>query len=192
MNNIVYKIINIQTGKFLVGSTSNEVTRKNNHFSALRRHKHENKYLQRSYDKYGRNAFDFIIIKRFDIQQEMINCEQLWLDKFCGQYHLCYNINPYADKGGSFAGYIHTEESKKKISQSLKNSGSKKGKNNPCYGRIGSKNPRAKLNEIQVRIIRKCIDLNLSNTFIASLFDVKQPAISKIKWPTLAHKRGIS
>jgi len=192
MSSIVYQIVNIQTGKFLVGSTSNEIIRMNNHFSSLRRKKHDNKYLQRAYDKYGRNAFDFQVIKRYNTAEEAIEEEQVWLDRFCGNRAVCYNINPNADEGGSFLGYKHTSESKNKISQSLKDSGCKKGVNNPCYGRVGTKNPKAKLNEFQVRIIRRCFKLGISNTFIASIFGVKQPAISKIKtghrWP----QRGIS
>ena len=187
MSSIVYQIVNIQTGKFLVGSTSNEIIRMNNHFSSLRRKQHDNKYLQHAYNKYGRNTFDFQVIKRYDTAEEAIGEEQIWLDRFCGNRIVCYNINPNADKGGSFLGYKHTPESKQKISKSLKDNGCNKGINNPCYGRTGTKNPRAKLNEFQVRIIRWCFKFGISNTFIASIFKVKQSAISKIKtgqrWP---------
>lgn len=188
--NIVYQIRNKLTNQFLIGSTSQIHIRKNNHLSSLRYNRHDNKYLQRAYNKYGSDVFIFEILFEYHTIKEAINKEQEILDLYCGNPKYCYNINPRADKGGSFIGYKHSTYTKNKISQSLINRGCKKGKNNPCYGRIGSKNPRSILTEWQVRIIRRCFTLDISNTFIANIFNVKQPAISKIKnghrWP----KRG--
>ena len=49
----IYKIINVVNNKFYVGSAVDLKRRKTRHFSELRTGKHNNRYLQSSWDKYG-------------------------------------------------------------------------------------------------------------------------------------------
>ena len=63
----IYKIINKVNGKYYVGSTTQLYTsrsRWNNHKQALIRGNHRNSHLQNAWNKYGPDAFEFIIIEK--------------------------------------------------------------------------------------------------------------------------------
>jgi len=75
----IYKILNKINGKYYVGSTKNFNNRWNSHKSSLNRNEHTNIHLQNSYNKFGKENFDFIIIESFydlnikEILEEYIN-----------------------------------------------------------------------------------------------------------------------
>ena len=60
MKGYIYKIINKENGKFYIGSTINLEKRKKRHFDDLHNKKHHCIFLQRAYDKYGFEVFEFI------------------------------------------------------------------------------------------------------------------------------------
>ena len=62
MTSGVYKIEHKTTGRMYIGSALNIYNRIRDHKSALRNKKHSNRYLQRVWDKYGSDAFDFSTI----------------------------------------------------------------------------------------------------------------------------------
>ena len=69
MNNSgIYKIVNLITGKYYVGSTKSFETRKTCHFSRLRNNNHTNKHLQNAYNKYGADNFKFEIVEYVEDQ----------------------------------------------------------------------------------------------------------------------------
>jgi len=113
----VYKITNLSTGDFYIGSTNNLRTRKNHHFHKLSEGTHVNILLQDAYDQYGAENFEFDVIQEC-ASTETIELEQKYIDDLQPKY----NVNPNA---GSMKGFKHTEESKKKISEARKNATSR-------------------------------------------------------------------
>jgi group I intron endonuclease len=111
MNSGIYKITCTATNKIYVGSAVNLSKRKNNHFHSLKKNKHENSYLQNSFNKYGESFFIFETLEIVE-KDNLIICEQKWIDVLKEQYKL-YNLNMIA---GSFLGRKHTDETKKKLS----------------------------------------------------------------------------
>jgi group I intron endonuclease len=111
MNSGIYKITCTATNKIYVGSAINLSKRKNNHFHSLKKNKHENSYLQNSFNKYGESFFIFETLEIIE-KDNLIICEQKWIDVLKEQYEL-YNLNMIA---GSFLGRKHTDETKKKLS----------------------------------------------------------------------------
>ncbi len=111
MNSGIYKITCTATNKIYVGSAVNLSKRKNNHFHSLRNNKHENCYLQNSFNKYGELFFIFETLEIVE-KDNLIICEQKWIDTLKQQFEL-YNLNMIA---GSFLGRKHTDETKKKLS----------------------------------------------------------------------------
>ena len=65
----IYKIINKINGKYYVGSSVNIKDYPNNrwsrHIADLNANRHHNDYLQRAWNKYGQDAFEFIIIENY-------------------------------------------------------------------------------------------------------------------------------
>lgn len=129
----IYKILNITTGLFYLGSTTNFKTRWYNHRLELIGNRHKNSYLQNAWNKYGEIAFEFIILEYCEYW--LVQKEQKWLDKTkCYERHIGYNLSPsaYSSKGikrseeykkkmsAIFKGRSMSEEQKIKISNTLK------------------------------------------------------------------------
>jgi group I intron endonuclease len=77
MNCGVYKITDVETGQFYIGSAKNLRVRKSGHFSQLKQSKHGNLHLQRIHNK-GRNlSFEVYIYTR---SEDRLMFEQRCLD----------------------------------------------------------------------------------------------------------------
>lgn len=108
----IYKIINKINNKYYVGSSNNIGRRWRKHKYELNCNKHNNVYLQNSWNKHGEENFIFTIIDRLD-EYLLLNKEQEYLD-IASQYpDTCYNLTFGADR------VIHTDRSKSLISQAL-------------------------------------------------------------------------
>ena len=62
----IYKIINKVNGKYYVGSTKDFNKRWLDHKSALIGNRHPNDKLQRAWNKYGQDKFEFVITESTD------------------------------------------------------------------------------------------------------------------------------
>lgn len=144
----VYLISNNVNGKCYVGSTIHLDQRRREHFSKLANNKHINAHLQNAYNKYGREAFDFEILETIDIddniKDKLLKREQFWIDNLKPEYNILL-------VAGSNLGYRHTEETKKKISEST--TGVKKSEEHAKHiregqsGRVLTEEHKAKLSE---------------------------------------------
>ncbi len=114
----VYEIVNLVNDKRYVGSASRNLEERwMDHRKTLRGGRHGNRHLQHAWDKYGEQAFQFVVIERVP-PEECVEREQHWMD-----YHEArngiYNICPVA---GSNLGLKLTDESKERISRAKKGS----------------------------------------------------------------------
>lgn len=137
----IYKIINIVNNKFYVGSAVDLKRRKTRHFCELRNNKHNNKYLQASWNKHGEQAFVFVVIEEFGLEADLLAAENVWLKEHVGKEY-CYNIGvdataPSLGMSGELSptwGYKHTEQALQKIAASSK--GRKRSKESVRKGAI--------------------------------------------------------
>lgn len=88
----LYRIRNVKTGGFYIGSSVNVNIRLSNHRCMLRRATHDNIHLQRSFDKHGEGAFTFDLIAIVEVS-ERLSSEQRFLNRIVGA-PLCFNIAP--------------------------------------------------------------------------------------------------
>ena len=139
----IYKLINVVNSKFYVGSAVSLRKRKARHFSELRHGKHNNRHLQRAWDKYGEQAFIFVVVEYVEDRTKLLETENRWLNGHVGKDY-CYNIGtdataPMLGMSGELSptwgyrhsgeakiiigqysrGRLHTPESKEKIRQHL-------------------------------------------------------------------------
>lgn len=117
MNAGVYRINNTVNGKCYVGSSIDLERRQKEHFYSLKNNSHQNMHLQNSYNKYGRDCFEFVIIEALiissNIKEELLSREQYWIDSLKPEYNILL-------VAGSSLGYSQTDETKQKISSSMK------------------------------------------------------------------------
>ena len=108
----IYAIRNEINGKRYIGSSVNVGKRLYEHKRTLRKGKHHNRYLQRSFNKYGMGRFVFEIFEYVLPEKTCLEArEQHFLDKYSPEY----NMNTTAT---SNLGYRHSEETIEKNRQS--------------------------------------------------------------------------
>jgi len=111
----IYVIKNTITGKVYVGSSVDMAHRFAEHKCDLNHNRHQNVYLQRAWNKYGRDLFIFSLLEVCPTN-DLIQVEQKWIDLLKASNKMFgYNIRPKADSRHSLS-----SETKFKISQSKK------------------------------------------------------------------------
>jgi group I intron endonuclease len=115
MRSGIYKILNVTTGKFYIGSSKNIDTRFTQHRNKLNKNKHYNTYLQNAWNKYGEESFKFEIVEEvtFHSRKQLKDLEQSYLDNI--DKPTTYNICKYADggeTGPALIGYKHPRHRK--------------------------------------------------------------------------------
>lgn len=89
----VYRITNKISGKIYIGSAKCFQIRAYQHINSLTKHKHYNKHLQASFDKYGEEVFLFEVIEVVDGDKTARTTkEQEYIDKYKDNWEDCYNI----------------------------------------------------------------------------------------------------
>jgi group I intron endonuclease len=137
----VYVIFNTGCGKCYIGSSVNLRDRLMSHSRELSKGKHENIYLQRAYNKYGKDAFMVRILEYVGGDKDtLLNREQFWIDTI-----LSYN------------GYIMPEETKKKISET--NTGKKRSL------KSRQKMSESKLGKDNYGVAKKCKNIDTGKVF---------------------------
>lgn len=172
----VYKITNLINNKVYIGKTNNFDRRMNDHIYCAINDDYTRKYpIHKSILKYGIENFKCSIVEEFELEKDALEREIYYIAFY--KSNICrygadfgYNLT---DGGEGTSGHKHTEEHKKYLSKihtgkilseihkinigkSIKGlKRSVKSKENYKISKLGSKNPSAKLNEKQVKVIKK-------------------------------------
>lgn len=114
----VYAIRNTVNGKAYVGSAAMSLQRRKwTHWSKLKHNVHHNKHLQAAWNKYGKGAFEFVVLERCE-RELCVEREQWWIDeKRAADCRFGYNGRPTAS---SNLGKKVSAETKAKMSASAK------------------------------------------------------------------------
>lgn len=156
----IYSIRNVINNNVYIGSAVNFIKRKNNHFNCLSKNKHKNIHLQRAYNKYGKDNFEFEIISYVEDKTKLVECEQKWLDFFKPEYNMC-------KIAGSTLGVKLSEEHKEKIR--LNNLGkhnhtySDESKLKMSLSKIGTKRSQETKDKIKQTMKEKRIGIGSNN-----------------------------
>jgi group I intron endonuclease len=117
----VYMILCLKNNKRYYGQSQNISSRLSNHKSRLRRNFHEVPELQRDFNLYGENFFEFsaIYLSRDCTKQKL---EALELEYIARHYDLCYNkldTSSRKKENNPYWGKQHSEATRTQISRSL-------------------------------------------------------------------------
>jgi group I intron endonuclease len=110
----VYKITNTNTCRYYIGYSKNIYKRFSTHRSKLIHNTHDNIFLQRAYNLYGKDSFNYEILHKCETIQEAQEKELIYLEDLTIRDKL-YNLN-YNNSGGDI---MSTHPDKEKISQKI-------------------------------------------------------------------------
>lgn len=103
----VYKISFCGTDKFYIGSAVDLTKRKLNHISDLLNNRHANIHMQRLFNKYGKESFNFEIVE-YVPPESLIKVEQKYITELEPQINILKTAY-------SSLGYKHKKEALEKI-----------------------------------------------------------------------------
>ena len=126
----IYIIRNTVNGKVYIGQSRRLTNRQYTHFRSLEKGEHHNKHLQRSYDTYGADAFEFEVLEYCDLEN-LDEREKYWIK----QYDAVNGDRGYNNEYGGNVG--------KEVSERVREA--KRGENNPMYGKVPSEETRLKM-----------------------------------------------
>lgn len=151
----IYCIENKANGKKYVGKSIDIKKRWNNHIAQLRNNSHPNEYLQRSWNKYGEEMFDFCVLEV--CESEILNDrEKYWIDYY-DSFLNGYNLTLGGDGGNTISKYTEAQlEAYKAKKKSIHSKTALKGEETSA----------SKLNNSQVVEI---IDMLLSGGYIVDI-----------------------
>lgn len=108
----IYKIVNLNNNKVYIGSATNLYGRLHHHVWSLNNNRHNNKFLQKTWNKHGQQAFKYEVLATCP-KEYLLKLEQWFLDTQHPDYNLC-------KIAGSQLGVKKSEESKLKQSIAIK------------------------------------------------------------------------
>lgn len=112
MRSGIYFILNKVSLKLYIGSAVYLVKRRSEHFTRLAKNNHHNEHLQRAYNLYGANAFDFIIIEFLNIS-DLYEREKYFITKHrATEEEFGYNKSAV---GSGMTGRKHSKATKEKM-----------------------------------------------------------------------------
>lgn len=109
---VIYRITNMVSDKYYIGSAESFEKRKWQHLSDLKRGAHKNPHLQAAWNCYGEEAFVFEVIEVVPDGRSAFDIENTYLHKCVGQPD-CYNVN--TDAVGMRTGIPHSAATKQKM-----------------------------------------------------------------------------
>lgn len=121
---VIYLRTNLVNGMQYVGQTRNLPTRKHN-WKTLDK-PYSNKVIDNDRIVFGLDNFSFEILKECNTKDELDEWERYYIKELNTRYPNGYNM---CDGGRGCSGWVMPEEQKKKLSES------RKGENNPRYGK---------------------------------------------------------
>lgn len=112
----IYCIRNLVTNKVYIGKSKNIYKRIHQHIYDLKNNrKHENPYLQNSWNKYGRKSFEYFVLEFLEENEELVAKRELYWMKKYDSLNKGYNLRSDSDSR-----IIIHKNTSKKISKRLK------------------------------------------------------------------------
>jgi len=168
----VYKIVNTINGKMYIGSSIHINDRWKEHKRDLKNNKHHSKHLQRSFNKYGEDNFEFEIIEECEENETLIK-EQHYLDLY-KTYDKNKGYNIAINSLAPMMGRKHSKETLIKLSEEVRS------RDSSVWVR-GEDKFNAKFKDEDIIEIKRLIYEGSRILDIAKLYNVEPNTITQIK-----------
>lgn len=183
---VIYCIKNSINGKVYVGSAIKGLSsRKYLHRKLLNTGLHHSKHLQRAWNMYGEDVFEWHVLEKLKSKTNIIDREQFWMDLLQAyKKEHGYNISPTA---GSNAGaeFYRTEAFRAKMRENAKNNVTLlsiiAARPHSMKRRLENAAARSVLSEDQVVKVKAALAAGEYQADIARKFSISQSTISLIK-----------
>ena len=149
----VYKILNLKNGKYYIGSTKKYNVRVKQHINRLNKNNHTNIKLQRAWNKYSSESFEFIVLEQCENYKEREDYHLSLVNIYDDTYNIC--------EDSKCTWYLEKHPNKENIKDSMSesrnnylNTLSKEDKEK-IYGRKGENHHNYKGG-----IVSNCVDCN--------------------------------
>lgn len=180
----IYQIINLKNKKTYIGQSIDIKSRWIRHRYELNNNIHINPKLQRSWNKYGKNSFEFkVILTCGESELSFFERQEAERIPIRDRYNINKDYDTLKGKNNPFYGKNHTKKVKKKLSKlaskriGYKNSNFGNKYSNETKIKAGH-NKKTKLNPKQVFEI---IEMkNKSHQEIANIYNVSRSLITRI------------
>ena len=149
----IYQIKNKVNNKIYIGSTTNLERRWENHIHQLKNNIHHSIKLQKAWNKYGDDNFEFSIIEEFNSDNED--------DKYIKEQYYLDLYEPYTDKGYNMSAVADTRKLFKRINSE-----------NSVFTKITK--------EVAIAIKRELCETDKQQKEIAEEFNVGRGVVSNI------------
>jgi group I intron endonuclease len=139
----IYKIVNVKNGKIYIGSSKNIKRRWGIHKSSLKNNRHHSVYLQRAWNKYGKENFIYEVIKEMPNASnvELLNEETYFVTMLKPEY----NVGSIGG-GDNLTHHPHRDVIIEKMTKTVNETVAKMSKKDKLerWSRPGEKNPNWK------------------------------------------------
>lgn len=141
----IYVIKNIKNNKLYVGKTIKDFEKRwKEHVDDLEAGKHYNKHLQRAWDKYGKNNFTFSVLEEIENDNTILEQQEVYWIKQLDSKRNGYN---QTDGGNGAVGFVHSHETKMRISSLAKERAKKSPMSNETRTKISNSKIGKKLSD---------------------------------------------
>lgn len=118
LNSGIYCIENIINNKKYIGQSKELNERWRKHISELNHHSHHNDYLQKAWNKYGADCFNFYVLEYCSVDE--LDIREIYYIELYNTVNRDYGYN--LKSGGQFGGSVYSEDTRQKMSESVKSS----------------------------------------------------------------------
>lgn len=152
----IYKITHEASGRYYLGSSCDVEKRWRAHRNALRRGAHHSLFLQRAWDKYGEDAFSFLVVEHVAPSADLRLREQEYLDAI-RNIEDAFNVSQSASGGDLLSAHPNREAIILRMTSTLRERYAamsaderrrlfgRSGEDNPNYGNRWSASQRRRL-----------------------------------------------